>query len=315
MVLSCVAMRLLPLQWAAIALIVLDATVLPEWWNYAVVPTSATLLALMLVRHKGSLAVDGYWTLGAHLRESLPIWAIALAALAFLGGISTMSAESPFSRLKYENGQYTMIKRKVVTVLTEEQYDTALAARQRFYTGGGLMIVGGALALAGVVRRIEETSWSHRQRQNGRHALELAAVHGQQHGVLGAAEVQHHEVGMRRVVVGNQFDPALLLAEDDPLVPDDLRGTEEQLALLPATVEEDVAVTTAVIITGRPEELPEHAPEHLEQCRHADPLRCHRNELGAQLVPVSQWRSSPTAPRPHAATRAHASCPAWRATR
>jgi hypothetical protein len=159
-------MRLLPLQWAAIALIVLDATViaftmtdvpvLPQWWNYAVVPTSAALLVLMLVRHKGSLAVDGYWTLLAHLRESLPVWAIALAALAFFGGISTMSAESPFSTLKHENGQYTMIKRKVVAVLTEEQYETALAARQRFYTAGGLMIAGGVLALAGVVRRIEE---------------------------------------------------------------------------------------------------------------------------------------------------------------
>ena len=159
-------MRLLPLQWAAIALIVLDAIVivltmkgaplLPAWWNAVPAPAAATLLVVMLVQHRGSLRVDGPWTLLGHLRESLPIWAIALAALAFFGGTATMSAASTFSTLKYENGQYTIIKRKVVTVLTKEQYDAAFAANQRVYSAAGLVIAGGVLALAGVVRRIEE---------------------------------------------------------------------------------------------------------------------------------------------------------------
>lgn len=159
-------MRLLPPQWIAIVLIVLDAVVvvfttkgvrmLPEWWNFAVVPASAALLVWMLVRHRGSLVVDGHWTLLRYLRESLPIWAIALAALAFAGGVLAMAGASTTGDLKNDNGRYTITKRRVVTMLTKEQYDSVLAARQRFYSGAGLTIAGGALALAGVVRRIEE---------------------------------------------------------------------------------------------------------------------------------------------------------------
>lgn len=164
-------MRLLPLQWAAIVLIVLDASIvvftttgepaLPQWWNFAAVPASAALGVLMLVRSRASLQV-GLWTSVRHLRESLPMWALTLAALAFCGGwiigISTSSARSELGDLNYENGQYTATrKHKPVKVLTEEQYDAAQAADQRTYSAFGLAIAGGVLGFAGVVRRIEET--------------------------------------------------------------------------------------------------------------------------------------------------------------
>lgn len=164
--LSCRLMRLLPLQWAAIVLIVVDAIVvafsmtgvrpLPEWWNFVPVPASVALLVLLLVQFRGSLQVDGPWTLLRYLRESVPIWAIALAALAFVGGFLTSSPESTTGDLKSESGRYTITKRKVVKVLTEEQYDAVLTGRQRFYSSTGLMIAGGVLVIAGVVRRIEE---------------------------------------------------------------------------------------------------------------------------------------------------------------
>ena len=159
------------MQWAAVVLIVLDTTVvlftmtgvqmLPEWWNFVALPASAVLGVLMMVRSRASLQV-GLWTLFRHLRESVPMWAITLAALAFCGGwvigISTMSVQSELGKLGYENGQYTATrKHKPVKVLTKEQYDAAQAADQRMYSAFGLAVAGGVLGFAGVVRQIEET--------------------------------------------------------------------------------------------------------------------------------------------------------------
>ena len=69
------AMKLLPLQWAAIALVVLDAIVvgstmlgvpvLAAWWNFALVLASAALLLVLLVRSGGTLQVNGLKTVSA----------------------------------------------------------------------------------------------------------------------------------------------------------------------------------------------------------------------------------------------------------
>ncbi|MFI6098468.1 hypothetical protein ACIA8G_23180 [Lentzea sp. NPDC051213] len=165
-------MKLLPLQWAAVALIVLDAIVvvstlmgvpvLASWWNLVLVLASAALLVLLLVRSGGALRVKGLKTAFRFLRESLPMWAIVLAALAFYGGwliaLGTMVSGSAAGNLKYENGQYTSTQRKVVKVLTKEQYEAAQAANQRIFSSIGLAVAGGVLGFAGVVRRIKETS-------------------------------------------------------------------------------------------------------------------------------------------------------------
>ena len=165
-------MKLLPLQWAAIALITLNAivvattltgvAVLADWWNFVLVLASAALLVVLLVQSGGKLRVDGLKTAFRFLRESLPAWAIGLAALAFYGGwligLITMFSDSPAGNLKYENGQYTTTQRKVVTVLTQEQYDAARAANQRVFSSIGLALAGGVLGFSAVARRIRETS-------------------------------------------------------------------------------------------------------------------------------------------------------------
>ncbi len=165
-------MKLLPLQWAAIALVVLDAIVvgstmlgvpvLAAWWNFALVLASAALLLVLLVRSGGTLQVNGLKTAFRYLSESMPTWAIVLAAVAFYGGwlvaMVTMATGSPAGDLKYENGQYTSSQRNVVKVLTREQYVAAQAANQRIFGSIALALAGGVLGFAGVARRIKETS-------------------------------------------------------------------------------------------------------------------------------------------------------------
>lgn len=167
-------MKLLPLQWAAIALVVLDAIVvgsamlgvpvLAEWWNFALVLASAALLLVLLVRSGGTFQVNGLKTAFDYLRESTPTWAIVLAAVAFYGGglvamvtMAAMANGSPAGDLKYENGQYTSSQSNVVKVLTREQYVAAQAANQRIFGSIALVLAGGVLGFAGVARRIKET--------------------------------------------------------------------------------------------------------------------------------------------------------------
>jgi hypothetical protein len=108
-------------------------------------------------------------------------------------------------------------------------------------------------------------------------------VHGQQHHVGRAAEVQHHEVRVWRVLVDDLFDAALVVAEDDLLGPDDPGGAEEQLALLPLAVQEDVGVAARVVLAGRAEGLAEHATENLEK---------HRHERTPFVVTETSWAPS-----------------------
>lgn len=164
-------MKLLPLQQAAIVLIALDAIVvvsgvvtgtalLPGWANLVMVLASAALLVLLLVQTGGSFRVDGLATAFRLLRETLPKWAIGLAAVAFYGGwllaFIGLSSDSTAGNLNYENGKYTSTQRKVVRELTKEQYEAAQTANQRMWAGFGLAFAGGVLGFAGIAQRAKE---------------------------------------------------------------------------------------------------------------------------------------------------------------
>ncbi|MFS8104603.1 hypothetical protein LFM09_46625 [Lentzea alba] len=165
-------MKLLPVQWAAVVLIVVDAIIvatvlatgtalLPWPANLALVLASVALMIVMLLMSGGSFSVKGFATLFRLLRETLPKWAIALAAVAFYGGwllfMTALASDSFAGNLNHENGKYTSTQRKVVRELTEEQYVAAQAASQRAWTGFSLAFAGGVLGFAGMARRIKET--------------------------------------------------------------------------------------------------------------------------------------------------------------
>ena len=88
--------KLLPLQWAAVVVVVIDAIVvvtgavtgaalLPAQANLVLALAGAALLVVLLVQTGGGFRIDGSSALRL-LRETLPTWAIALAAVAFYGG-------------------------------------------------------------------------------------------------------------------------------------------------------------------------------------------------------------------------------------
>jgi hypothetical protein len=166
-------MKLLPLQWAAVVVVVLDAIVivagavtgtalLPEQANAVLVVLGFGLLVVLLVQTRGGFRVDGLGTALRMLRETLPGWAIALAGVAFYGGwlIAFLGLwnGNVLGNLEHRNGKYTTSQRNVVRELTEEQYVAAQAANQRAWTAFGMGFAGGTLGFAGIARKIKESS-------------------------------------------------------------------------------------------------------------------------------------------------------------
>lgn len=165
-------MKLLPFQRFAIGVGIVDAlivvsTMLPGAPLVPNVPVvialmlSVAVLVLMIVKFRpGALRAGGLKALFRALRESLPVGAIIIAAIAFYGGwlIALISiAHSDFaSNLKYENGRYTSTQKKVVRVLTKEQYEAAHALNQRAFSASALGLVSGSFVLTAVARRIRE---------------------------------------------------------------------------------------------------------------------------------------------------------------
>jgi hypothetical protein len=169
-------MKLVPLQWAAVVVIVLDAIVLvtgaltgtallPSQANLVLVLAGFALLVVLLVQTGGGSRVDGLATALRMLRETLPVWAIALAAVAFYGGwlIAFLGLwnGSVMRNLEHQNGKYTTSQRNVVRELTKEQYVAAQATNQRVWTAFGMAFAGGTLGfagIAGIARRLKESS-------------------------------------------------------------------------------------------------------------------------------------------------------------
>lgn len=152
------------LQRAAAGVAVIDALVvvstvlpgaplLPTWMTVAACALTVVVLVLTIVR-TGTLRVKGLKEVFRRLKNALPAWAIVLAAVGFYGGwiiaLVTLASGTAAGNLKYENGQYTSTQRKVVRVLTAEQYQAAQAANQRMFCAGAMAVAAGALALGAI---------------------------------------------------------------------------------------------------------------------------------------------------------------------
>ena len=152
------------LQRAAAGIAVVDALVvvstvlpgaplLPRWMTVVACALTIAVLVLTISKVRG-LRVSGLKELFGHLKSGLPAWAVVLVAVAFYGGwiiaLVTLASGATAGNLKHENGQYTSTQRKVVRVLTEEQYVRAQAANQRMFCAGAMAVAAGALALGAI---------------------------------------------------------------------------------------------------------------------------------------------------------------------
>ena len=137
--------KLLPLQWAAVVVVVIDAivvvtgavtgaTLLPAQANLVLALAGAALLVVLLVQTGGGFRIDGSSALRL-LRETLPKWAIALAAVAFYGGWLI----------------------GFLGLVTGSVDSGSEAAIQRVWAGFSLAFAGAVLGFAGIARRIKET--------------------------------------------------------------------------------------------------------------------------------------------------------------
>lgn len=129
------------------------APLLPTWTAVVAVAMTVAVFVLTVAR-KGTLRVNGVKGLLGHLKVALPAWALVLTAVGFYGGwiiaLVTLASGATAGNLTYENGQYTTSQRKVVRVLTREQYEAAQAANQRAFCAAAMAIACGGLVLSAV---------------------------------------------------------------------------------------------------------------------------------------------------------------------
>jgi amino acid transporter len=153
-------MRLVPLQWASLVVIFLDAVViafgfvtgsalLPRAANLVLVVISMALMVATLVFARGAYNFEN---------PTLPAWAVAVSVIAFFGGVFLFAhpllTDANTGSFEQENGKYQELRDGVVVrEVTEEQYDAGLAANQRQSAGFALAFAGGVLAYAGIRHR------------------------------------------------------------------------------------------------------------------------------------------------------------------
>lgn len=166
-------MKHTPVQMAALVVGLVDVAVLvadlrlrmtplPPWANYALITTTIALVTVMVVQFRGArMRAEHFRDIFKAMRRSLSVTAICLTALAFYGGwviaLWTLLSGATAVNLKHEDGQYTSTRSGQVTVLTEEQYDEAMAANQRVVTAVSLACAGGVFALSAVMHRSRVT--------------------------------------------------------------------------------------------------------------------------------------------------------------
>ncbi|MCS7482470.1 hypothetical protein ACFFQW_11830 [Umezawaea endophytica] len=153
-------MGLVPLQKASLVVISLDAVVilagfvtgsalLPRSANVVLTVISLALMASTVVLTRGGFNFDN---------PTLPKWAVAVAVIAFFGGAFLFAyplvTDTTAGSFEQRNGKYQESKDGVVVrELTEDQYESALAADQRGWAGLALTFAGGVLAYAGIRHR------------------------------------------------------------------------------------------------------------------------------------------------------------------
>ncbi|KOV89055.1 hypothetical protein [Nocardia sp. NRRL S-836] len=164
-------MKTLPVQRFALGVAVLNALLvvatflpgaplLPTWVAIGCLVLAGVAVVVMVMGvRRVRLRVDGIGGLFRAVRETLPRWAVVLAAVAFYGGWGlgfVMLATETKGNLKYENGEYTTTQRRTVTVLTEEQYLRATNANQRAAASTALAVATGVFVLAGLAQRLRQ---------------------------------------------------------------------------------------------------------------------------------------------------------------
>jgi hypothetical protein len=153
-------MRLVPLQWASLVVIFIDAVVivsgfatgsplLPRSANVVLAVISMALMASTVVLARGAYNFEN---------PTLPAWAVVVAVIAFFGGgflfAFPLLTDTTAGTFENENGKYRESKDGVVVrELTEDQYEAALAANQRGWAGFALTFAGGTLVYAGIRHR------------------------------------------------------------------------------------------------------------------------------------------------------------------
>lgn len=151
---------MVPLQWASLVVIFLDAAVITFGFvtGSALLPRSANLVLVAI--SMALMVATLMFARGAYNFESptLSAWAVTVAVIAFFGGVFLFAypllTDANTGSFEQENGKYQESKDGVVVrELTEEQHDAGLAANQRQSAGLALAFAGGVLAYAGIRHR------------------------------------------------------------------------------------------------------------------------------------------------------------------
>lgn len=139
-------MRLLPPQWAALVVIVVDVAaivfglltgeaLLPRSANVVLTVISVVLMLGTRLWSRGGFGYDSFGSLWALLRKRLPVWLIVAVAIAFWGGLALFA----------------------VPLLTQDTAALDAAANQRGWAGLSLAFASGTFLYAGIVARAAES--------------------------------------------------------------------------------------------------------------------------------------------------------------
>ncbi|HWO63184.1 MAG TPA: hypothetical protein VNO31_24435 [Umezawaea sp.] len=153
-------MKLVPLQRTSLVVIFIDAVVIVSGFvtSGALLPRSAnvvlTVISLALLAATVALTRGGY----NFENPTLPVWAVAVAVIAFFGGAFLFAfpllTDTTAGSFEHKNGKHQESKDGVVVrELTDEEYEAAMAANQRGWAGLALAFAGGTLAYAGIRHR------------------------------------------------------------------------------------------------------------------------------------------------------------------
>ncbi|MEU7474524.1 hypothetical protein AB0A63_00985 [Lentzea sp. NPDC042327] len=153
-------MRLVPVQWASLVVILLDAVVVLSGLvtGSPLLPRSANVV-LMVITFALMLAAVPLTGGGFNLQNpTLPAWAVGVAVVAVAGGgflfAFPLLTDRTAGSFEYRDGKYVESKDgAVVRQLDEDEYDAAMAANQRGWAGLAAALAGGTLAYAGVRHR------------------------------------------------------------------------------------------------------------------------------------------------------------------
>lgn len=153
-------MGLVPLQRASLVVISIDAVVILSGFvtGSPLLPRSAnvvlTVISLALVSAAALLTGGGY----DFENPTLPAWSVVVAAIALLGAAFLFAhpllTDTTAGTFEQRDGEYVESKDgAVVRELTEDRYESVMAANQRGWAGPAVAFAGGTFLYAGIRHR------------------------------------------------------------------------------------------------------------------------------------------------------------------